>query len=62
MDDVQTSIRDPERGEWGSGMLLNLRTLTLNIGASPVANISIDTRPNKTRNDEFLGGTDSLVR
>ena len=53
------SVRGPEGGEWGCGVLLNFSALTLYTGASEHR---IDIGPNETRSDEFLGGTDSWVR
>ena len=62
MDDIKTSIRGPERGEWSGGVSLNLGMLTLYTGASPAANISIDTRPYETSSDAFLSGSDTWMR
>ena len=42
-------------------MSLDLGTLTLYAGASPVANIGIDTRPYEPGSDELLGCSDSWV-
>ena len=56
-------MNDIKTGPEGScGVLLNLSALTLYTGGSLAVNISVDTRPNETRSDEFVGGTDSWVR
>ena len=43
-------------------MYLDLGTLTLDTGASPAANISVNTRPDKLGSDKFQSGTDTWVR
>ena len=54
MDDVKSGVWGRKRGEWGSGMPLNLSTLTVKTREGPAVNISIDPRPNKAGGDELL--------
>ena len=42
-------------------MSLNLGALALNARASPTTDIGVDSRPNETRSDEFLSGSNAWM-
>ena len=61
MDDIKSSRRSQKRYEWGDSMSVDLGTLTLYTGLSPMTNVGVDTRPNKARGDEFLCSTNTRM-
>ena len=54
-------IRNREGGEWGNRRFLHLSSLALYAGLCPTSNIRIDTRPDETRSDQLLSGSDTWV-
>ena len=47
MDDIKSGVWGRKRGEWGSGMPLNLNVLTVETWEDPAVNIGLDPRPNE---------------
>ena len=43
-------------------MPMDLSSLALDTGASPATNVGINSRPNESRSNEFLCGTDTWMR
>ena len=54
MNGVESRVGCGERGEWSTGVAMDLRTLTLEAGVCPPADIGIHSRP------YIAGGNESL--